>query len=502
MKNNIRLILSLIFVLFCFNTYGQEKVHELYWNAEVDLQRDIVVRYHWGTTIYPKTWTLEQLNNGSYSYKDYKTGSGSNNGFYYKILAKKYIIDEIVVNQDHIIIYKENRIIKPSEVSKKLPDPRWEYEDGKSNRKLDILINENLYTINLDIDCDHFHHYLPRGRNIVDASGKELSDEIYREGLTLKGKTKSGKTRSLINDYYPDILFREQVRIFISLNELEKLTGMTKIDLIIYFIENGILYSKGQNLKIPLIKNEYSNKGFIYCAYKAFNLDKFRELHKKQIAKRLAEKARQDSILKAQKEKELREIEEYKKEKQQILDRVYFESLGKEKKASVERAEKEGIKLIDLGLSVRWADRNLGAKNQLDRGDLYGWGEILPNLKKYKPVKKSQKGAILDEENDPSTINLGKGWHVPTKEQWLELFKECSMGKLPDGSGVVFIGPNGNTITFPYTQYVYWAFYWTNSMLDDSKKKAWGGAIPDKATKTKLEELEIERALPIRAVME
>lgn len=70
--------------MFCFNTYGQEKVHELYWNAEVDLQRDRVVRYHWGTTIYPKTWTLEQLNNGSYSYKSIKPALDQIMGFIIK----------------------------------------------------------------------------------------------------------------------------------------------------------------------------------------------------------------------------------------------------------------------------------------------------------------------------------------------------------------------------------------------------------------------------------
>jgi hypothetical protein len=36
------------------------------------------------------------------------------------------------------------------------------------------------------------------------------------------------------------------------------------------------------------------------------------------------------------------------------------------------------MRAIDLGLSVKWADRNLGANTPADVGDFYAWAEISP----------------------------------------------------------------------------------------------------------------------------
>lgn len=35
----------------------------------------------------------------------------------------------------------------------------------------------------------------------------------------------------------------------------------------------------------------------------------------------------------------------------------------------------ENVRAIDLGLSVKWANMNLGAINEDDSGDFYAWGE-------------------------------------------------------------------------------------------------------------------------------
>ena len=39
------------------------------------------------------------------------------------------------------------------------------------------------------------------------------------------------------------------------------------------------------------------------------------------------------------------------------------------------------MQAIDLGLSVKWADRNFGANFPTDIGELYAWAEILPKSK-------------------------------------------------------------------------------------------------------------------------
>ena len=35
-------------------------------------------------------------------------------------------------------------------------------------------------------------------------------------------------------------------------------------------------------------------------------------------------------------------------------------------------------KAIDLGLSVKWADRNIGASSPTEKGDYFAWGELKP----------------------------------------------------------------------------------------------------------------------------
>ena len=232
-----------------------------------------------------------------------------------------------------------------------------------------------------------------------------------------------------------------------------------------------------------------------------------KEKEKREAAKREAE------------EKAKREAEEEAKrlaEAKAKADMLYWEQLGEEKKASYENARKEGVRLVDLGLSVRWADRNLGATAVKDKGDYYAWGEIEPKTdkdSKYKPVMKPKQGAVLDATSDPATLKWGKGWHVPTVEQWKELFSKCKMRELDDHSGVLFTGPNGYCITLPFTNYTYWAHYWANS--SGSKGYANHGSVPRQApTKViagetikssdapKTGSIFSDSLFPIRAVME
>ena len=71
-----------------------------------------------------------------------------------------------------------------------------------------------------------------------------------------------------------------------------------------------------------------------------------------------------------------------------------------EKKASAEKAATEGVKLIDLGLSVRWASANVGARSEKEAGTYYAWGELMTKddftKKNYKPEKKYKPLIIND----------------------------------------------------------------------------------------------------------
>lgn len=161
---------------------------------------------------------------------------------------------------------------------------------------------------------------------------------------------------------------------------------------------------------------------------------------------------------------------------------THYRIIGPEKTLSAQRAEKDSVYMVDLGLSVLWADRNIGSKSQEDVGYLFAWGEIEPKEKftekNYKPLIKPKKGAKLNEINDPAIVRWGTGWHVPTEEQWRELFDNCEMKKAENGKGMIFIAKNGKSLFIPFTEYVYWAHYWTNTTSTYVKSSAVKASIP------------------------
>ena len=254
----------------------------------------------------------------------------------------------------------------------------------------------------------------------------------------------------------------------------------------------------------------------------------FNESHKKKEEERAAqlavEMARQDSIRQVQEaeakarreaeEKARREAEEKAKreaaEKARLAEEArikaeneYWARMGIEKKASADKAAAEGVKLVDLGLSVRWADRNIGATSPKDKGNFYLWGEVTPKNEeaKYKPLIKLSKGVVLDANSDPATVKLGKGFHVPSVTQWKELFDNCKIEFDQEMKGFVFTGPNGNSIIIPITKFGSDAMHWTNSMDSDNKKEAHYSSIGDNM-KCWILGWDVKNALPVRAVME
>ena len=232
-----------------------------------------------------------------------------------------------------------------------------------------------------------------------------------------------------------------------------------------------------------------------------------KEKEMRELAKREAEaKAKHEADERAKRAEEAR-LE---------AEKVYWEQMGAEKRASFDKVAAEGVNLIDLGLSVRWADRNLGASSDSDKGECYAWDEITPkedSNSKYKPIMKPKVGAVLDASSDPATVRWGTGWHVPTIEQWKELFEKCSMRENTDHTGVIFTGPNGNNITIPFTSYTYWAHYWSNSIR--YKNIARIASVPRQAPAQMIlgyevkssdtpavGSIDVDTLLPIRAVME
>ena len=178
------------------------------------------------------------------------------------------------------------------------------------------------------------------------------------------------------------------------------------------------------------------------------------------------------------------------------------------------------LKAVDLGLSVKWANMNVGAKNELEYGDKYAWGETSTksdftkdNYKYSKTItykyKRSYEEDVytdseevyskywtrpvgeglaalqynvecdfapdmlttLESSDDAASKSLGGKWRTPTKEEWEELFTKCKFSNDVYIDGLtrqyllVVTGPNGNEIVFAVNKsndlskdtYQYWS---------------------------------------------
>ena len=95
---------------------------------------------------------------------------------------------------------------------------------------------------------------------------------------------------------------------------------------------------------------------------------------------------------------------------------------------------------VDLGLSVKWANMNVGATNPEGYGDYFAWGETATketyNWSTYFDTndggrtftKYNNKGGktILDPEDDAAHVNWGGSWRMPTQAEWQELIDNCT----------------------------------------------------------------------------
>ena len=114
-----------------------------------------------------------------------------------------------------------------------------------------------------------------------------------------------------------------------------------------------------------------------------------------------------------------------------------------------------GHQYVDLGLSVKWADRNIGANKLSDYGNYYAWGEIQIKQEFTYNNSITYGEKFNDIANnilyDAALANWGKGWRLPTKAECEELVNKCVWVKTSiDGKiGYKITGPNQNSIFLP-----------------------------------------------------
>ncbi len=109
---------------------------------------------------------------------------------------------------------------------------------------------------------------------------------------------------------------------------------------------------------------------------------------------------------------------------------------------SAQRAE-----AVDLGLSVKWANMNVGADSPEDYGDYFAWGEVKPkryygeystykhyDSKSYHKYNYAvdREGSVRDNllslqsSDDAASRNMGSNWRMPTEAEMVELLTRCS----------------------------------------------------------------------------
>lgn len=171
-----------------------------------------------------------------------------------------------------------------------------------------------------------------------------------------------------------------------------------------------------------------------------------------------------------------------------------------------------GYGFVDLGLSVKWATHNIGAKTPEECGHYFTWGDPKPilgnkhigwenykfssyekgtypqyfDIKFNKYVITKERGVIdhlsqLDSVDDPATAIWGGSWRTPSMEEIKELLEKCNWQwtDIHGQKGFRIISRiNQNSIFLPAAGYLEFGStnyrkneegdYWTRSLHNNS----------------------------------
>ena len=156
---------------------------------------------------------------------------------------------------------------------------------------------------------------------------------------------------------------------------------------------------------------------------------------------------------------------------------------------------------VNLGLSVMWANCNVGASSPEDYGKYYSWGELEDKESYYWEDYAYWSDYDYDEEASEDEIEYlgrdisgyssydvarakwGEDWRMPTLDEIQELMDECYWywTTVNGVAGYRVMGPNGNSIFLPAagdrSDEIYedrgWAgYYWCSTLDEEEEYKA------------------------------
>ena len=97
------------------------------------------------------------------------------------------------------------------------------------------------------------------------------------------------------------------------------------------------------------------------------------------------------------------------------------------------KARHYGYEMVDLGLSVKWANMNIGADQPSDYGNYYAWGETEPKETYSKSTYLFNENQNLGEgmniagtNLDVAHVKMGNAWRMPNYTEMKELIDNCS----------------------------------------------------------------------------
>lgn len=167
--------------------------------------------------------------------------------------------------------------------------------------------------------------------------------------------------------------------------------------------------------------------------------------------------------------------------------------------------EHNGFEYVDLGLSVYWATMNIGANDIYDGGLFFPFGGVTGYTKNDATNGIWRFNKIVDQFNDPTSLYMGKGWRMPTRDEMRELINNvevtlnngCAVLKSIVNDAELFVPLSGSIHDNKYSENKKRGFMWTsisgNSIFATAMSCSIKGADMGGYYK--------ERGLPIRAVL-
>ena len=121
-------------------------------------------------------------------------------------------------------------------------------------------------------------------------------------------------------------------------------------------------------------------------------------------------------------------------------------------------------KWVDLGLSVKWATCNVGARSPWECGDTFSWGFSGWSFDNLQFDGYLDEKGNLTSEVDEATAAWGGNWRMPTESEMWELVEKCTWEwtMIHCNKCCKVTGPNGNSILLP-VEGNWLDFYWSST---------------------------------------